>query len=247
MAPQLFRATVNGVQRDVLGIGRKSGDYRALLLSADPAQPPQNLWGPVSVGPGTGGGSVTGLGGMERECATDGVRIYCPIINAIGQAVRLVNGQTTTAGYWTALDAATGRKLWQTPNPTGATALGPVSVANGVVYVSSFDDDGTVFALNASNGAVLFRAATGGSVGSGAAIANGVVFWGSGYHLFSRGGSPLGSGNNKLFAFTLPSGAGPMWTAEALRHRRPAVAQSFSGSTTRYRRKADPSRAAPSQ
>lgn len=203
MAPQLFQVTVNGVKRDVLGVGRKSGEYRTLLLSDNPAQPPQNLWGPVNVGPGTGGGSETGLGGMERECATDGVRIYCAIINAIGQRVTLMNGQTTTGGFWTALDAATGRKVWQTANPTGAMALGPVSVANGVTYVSSFDDNGTIFALDASNGTVLFSMTTGGSVGSGAAIADGVVYWGSGYHLFSRGAAPLGSGNNKLFAFTL--------------------------------------------
>ena len=65
-------------------------------------------------------------------------------------------------------------------NPTGAMALGPVSIANGVVYVSSFDDDGSVFALNAANGAVLFTMATGGAVGSGAATADGVVYWGSG-------------------------------------------------------------------
>jgi polyvinyl alcohol dehydrogenase (cytochrome) len=199
MAPQLFQV---GTQ-DVLGIGRKSGEYRTLLLSADPTQPPTNFWGPVSVGPGTGGGSVTGLGGMERECATDGKRIYCAIINAVGQQVTLMNGQTTNGGFWTALDATSGQKIWQVANPTGATALGPVSVANGVVYVSSFDDNGAIFALDASNGAVLFTTTTGGSVGSGAAIANGVVFWGSGYHLFSRGGPPLGSGNNKLFAFAV--------------------------------------------
>jgi polyvinyl alcohol dehydrogenase (cytochrome) len=203
MAPQLFRLVVNGVQQDVLGIGRKAGEYRALLLSPDPALPPQNFWGPVRVGPGTGGGNVTGLGGMERECAVDGVRIYCAIINDIHQPVTLVNGQTTTGGFWTALDAGTGAILWQTANPTGATALGPVSVANGVVYVSSFDDNGFVFALNASNGAVLSSLTTDGSVGSGAAIADGVVFWGSGYGLFSRGGPPAGSGNNKLFAFTV--------------------------------------------
>ena len=96
-----------------------------------------------------------------------------------------------------------GRSCWQTANPTGATALGPVTVANGVVYVSSFDDDGSVFALNAADGGVLFTTATGGSVGSGAAVADGVVFWGSGYGLFSRGAFPLGSGNSNLFAFTL--------------------------------------------
>ena len=56
-----------------------------------------------------------------------------------------------------------------------------------------------MYALNAAHrpGAVEF--ASGGSCLSGAAIANGTVFWGSGYTNFG-----FGTPNNKLYAFGLP-------------------------------------------
>ena len=51
------------------------------------------------------------------------------------------------------------------------------AVANGVVYVGS--NDGNVYALNASTGAMLWSYTTGGGVYSSPAVANGVVYVGS--------------------------------------------------------------------
>jgi outer membrane protein assembly factor BamB len=50
-------------------------------------------------------------------------------------------------------------------------------VANGVVYVGSYDDN--VYALNAKTGALLWSFATGDYVPSSPAVANGVVYVGS--------------------------------------------------------------------
>ena len=51
------------------------------------------------------------------------------------------------------------------------------AVANGVVYVGSYDDN--VYALNATSGAKLWSYPTGRAVISSPAVANGVVYVGS--------------------------------------------------------------------
>lgn len=187
-APNLFTTTIDGKRRDVLGIGQKSGVYWAL----DPATG-KVLWG-TQVGPS---GS---LGGIEWGSATDGTRIYVAIANNrhtpyVLQGSGPFAGQTATAGSWSAIDAATGKILWQVPDPQGALDLGFVSSANGVVYAGSDARTGnTMYAFDAATGQILWTFASGGSVASGAAIVNGVVYWGSGYH--------IGAENNKLYAFS---------------------------------------------
>jgi polyvinyl alcohol dehydrogenase (cytochrome) len=79
-------------------------------------------------------------------------------------------------------------------------ALGPVTVANGVVYAPSMS--GFVYALDAHSRNVLWSYNTGASVNGGAAIVSGTVYWGSGYGHFPHN-SPVGTSNNKLFAFSL--------------------------------------------
>ena len=76
--------------------------------------------------------------------------------------------------------------------------MGALSVANGVVYAGSFS--GNMYALDSATGKVLWSFASGGSVLDGPAIADGVVYWGSGYPKVS------GTQNNKVYAFSLPHG-----------------------------------------
>jgi polyvinyl alcohol dehydrogenase (cytochrome) len=138
------------------------------------------------------------LGGLQWGTATDGKRIYAAISNNAQSAHRLVpNGMTINWGSWSALDAVTGKILWQTADPTqGAIDPGAVSVANGVVYAGSYS--GGMYAMDAQNGKILWNFDSGGSVIDGPSIVNGMVFWGSGYARI-RPGTP----NNKLFAFGL--------------------------------------------
>jgi polyvinyl alcohol dehydrogenase (cytochrome) len=187
----LYRARIGRRMRQLLGAGQKSGVYWAV----DPSNG-DVVWS-TQVGPG---GS---LGGLEWGSATDGTRIYAAVANSLAQPWTLPSGEVTTSGFWSALDAATGSILWQTRGFPAVTTTnqGPVSVANGVVYAGTIDGPGTMYALNATNGATLWTFASGGSVNAGAAIVDGTVYWGSGYAVPGFGVS----GNNKLHAFVVGS------------------------------------------
>jgi outer membrane protein assembly factor BamB len=67
-------------------------------------------------------------------------------------------------------------------------------VANGVVYVGSFD--GKVYAFDASNGQQLWSGATGGPIDSSPTVANGVVY--------------IGSSDYNVYAFGLPAADAPV-------------------------------------
>jgi polyvinyl alcohol dehydrogenase (cytochrome) len=176
-----------GGSRQLLGAGQKSGVYWA--LNPDDGS---TVWS-TQVGPG---GS---LGGLEWGSATDGTRIYAAVANSLGLPWTMPNGQSTTSGFWSALDPATGAILWQTAGQpiVKSSNQGPVSVANGVVYAGTIDIPGTMYALDANSGETLWTFASGGSVNAGAAIVDGTVYWGSGYGVRGIGIKP----NNKLFAF----------------------------------------------
>ena len=64
--------------------------------------------------------------------------------------------------------------------------------------VSAGSDAGQMYALDASTGAILWSFASGGTVIDGPSIANGVIYWGSGYDRFG-----LGKANNKVYAFAI--------------------------------------------
>jgi polyvinyl alcohol dehydrogenase (cytochrome) len=190
----LFTTTINGKRTDVVGAGQKNGVYHAL----DPATG-KVIW-QTQAGPG----GV--LGGIEWGTSTDGRRIYAAITNGSHKTYTLTtfDGQkkTTTGGLWTAMDAATGKILWQTAAPESPTFItdGFVSSANGVVYAGS--SGGNFYGLDASNGQVKWTFPSGGAVWSGAAVVDGAVYWGSGYDTKARE-LPYDGNNNKFYAFTL--------------------------------------------
>jgi polyvinyl alcohol dehydrogenase (cytochrome) len=182
---------------DLLGIGQKSGIYWAL----DPDN--GNVVWQTQVGPA----------GILWGTAFDGTSIYVPISNTGYLPYALQpGGAQLNGGSWAALNPSSGQIIWQTATPgscspsvsgyeQGCRALGPASVANGVVFVGSMDVNPlnpTMFALSATTGEVLWSYIPGSSVIAAPAIAsNNSVYWGSGY---SRAG---GTGNNKLFAFSI--------------------------------------------
>jgi polyvinyl alcohol dehydrogenase (cytochrome) len=173
----------------IIGAGQKSGIYYAL----DPDTGAE-LWQTV-VGPGSS------LGGIEWGSASDDKRIYVAISNFYG--IPYGPNGSWSAGSWAALNPGTGNIVWQVADPNGAVDLGPVSVANGVVYAASMagtSTASTMFALDASSGKTLWSFAAGSSVNAGATIVDGTVYWGSGYaHL----GIPGYTGNNQFFAFSI--------------------------------------------
>jgi len=175
----------NGTPKTILGAGQKSGIYYAFDPDTGAV-----LWR-TQVGPGSA------LGGMEWGSASDGKRIYVSIANLYG-----IPYAAGSAGSWAALDPGTGAILWQVADPNGAIDIGPLAVAGGVVFASSMAGAltaPTMLGLNANNGKIVWSFAPGSSVNAGAAIYNGVVYWGSGYtHL----GIPGFTGNNKFYAFS---------------------------------------------
>ena len=181
-APNLITYQTNKGPETILGAGQKSGIYYAL----DP-KTGATLW-QTQVGPGSA------LGGMEWGSASDGKRIYVSIANFYG--IPWAGGN---AGGWAALDPATGAVLWTTADPNSAVDIGPMTVANGVVYASSMAGSATadtMVAMNAATGAILWSFPAGASVNAGATVADGAVYWGSGYdHL----GIPGYTGGNKQF------------------------------------------------
>jgi len=193
----LFHAKIGGVGHDVVGAGQKSGTYWA--VDADTGSV---LWS-TAAGPGSS------LGGVHWGTASDATRVYLALNDKAGSSYVLGGsgaqaGQSVTTGSWAALDQQTGNIDWQVADPAltaplnGVSLNGPVSVANGVLFGGSMDAQGTMFALNAATGAVLWSYASGGTVYGGPAISNGVVYWGNGYPVSRLNfGTPGGT----LFAF----------------------------------------------
>jgi polyvinyl alcohol dehydrogenase (cytochrome) len=149
---------------------------------------------------------------MEWGSATDGKRIYFAIVNFGFASYSMVNPPkgtptSSSAGSWGAIDPASGQILWQRADPNNTIDLGPVSVANGVVYATSFGATAfgpppaqwppTLFALDASSGKILWQYAGGGSENGGAAIVDGNVYWGTGYSNLG-----LGFPGAKLYSFS---------------------------------------------
>jgi polyvinyl alcohol dehydrogenase (cytochrome) len=195
-SPNLYTTTINGTPTELLGIGQKSGVYWAL----DPATG-KIVWR-TAVGPGGG------LGGMEWSTATDGNRIYLSDTNfgRIPTTITSATGQksTTDGGFFAALDAATGKVLWQTADPQNGLLDSFISAANGVMYGGTLTPTGkNMYALDGATGTVKWSFASGGSVVGGPAIVDGSLYWGSGYNS-QKFGLPINGHNNKLYAFSIP-------------------------------------------
>ncbi len=189
-APNLITYKDGKGSKTIVGAGQKSGIYYALNPDTGAV-----LW-QTQVGPGSA------LGGMEWGSASDGKRIYVQIANLYAiphNGVDCSGGGC--AGSWSALDPETGQILWQTADPNGAIDIGPMTVANGVVYASSMalsPSEKTMFAMDAATGQIIWSFAAGSSVNAGATIVDGVAYWGSGY---TNLGPPY-TGNDKFFAFS---------------------------------------------
>ena len=194
--PQLYTTTINGHPVQLLGIGQKSGVYWALNPTTG-----KLVWQ-------TQGGPGGILGGIEWGTATDGTHVFINQSNSkhVLTTITAYDGAKTTTegGFFEALNAATGAIDWQVADPQDQYLDESfVSSANGVMYTGSAAATGPdMYALNGTTGQILWRYASGGAVWSGAAIVDGTVYWGSGYHTKYFGLGYNGD-NNNLYAFTL--------------------------------------------
>jgi polyvinyl alcohol dehydrogenase (cytochrome) len=193
----LFQASIDGVVKDLVGAGQKSGIYWVL----DPDTGDQ-VW-KTQTGPGGH------LGGLQWGTAYDGTRIYFGDNDTDSTTYTLAgkgpqSGKSVATGSWGSMDPSSGDVLWQIANPAlsaplgGASVNGPVTVVGGVMFGGSMDAQGTMYALDASSGAVLWSFQAGGTVYGGPAVAGGVVYWGAGY---IPGRLGFGTSAKKLYAF----------------------------------------------
>lgn len=210
--PMLFSVDIGGgVMEDRLAAGTKGGD----LFIIDPDD--GSVIHKVSIGP------QGNLGGMEFGAATDGELIFVQNSNSEHKPYELVAGplagQTIITGFWSGVNAVTGVIEWQTPVPgynlpqTGTInhvvwgfgkglgffkwPVAPLTVANGVVFAGVSDIEGTMVAMDAQDGSILWTFQSGGAVAGAPTIVDGRLYWGAGY----KYGQEVG----RLFSFGLAS------------------------------------------
>jgi polyvinyl alcohol dehydrogenase (cytochrome) len=147
-SPNLFAATLFGQERDLVGIGQKSGIYWALDRDTG-----EMVWR-TQVAP------AGPFGGMEGTSAVSGNIIAVPATNWPDPA-------GPAAGLVTGLDAATGRVLWTVDQ--SAPAASPVAIAQDVVVQAGID--GVLRVLELQSGRELWQTDLGASVSGGIAIA----------------------------------------------------------------------------
>jgi polyvinyl alcohol dehydrogenase (cytochrome) len=183
---------------DFVGAGQKAGTFWA--LDADTGK----LAWKTHVGPGGP------TGGIEYGSAVDERRVYVSEGNTkqVGHdavAYTLPSGQTIDYGSYAALDAATGRILWQVPDPAGAKGLdngkpctrdgprencvgafpkGAVNVMNGIVFGCSTAPTGPFYAFDAPTGRLLWSYEGGASCDTKATVVGQSVFWAAGKTLY---------------------------------------------------------------
>jgi polyvinyl alcohol dehydrogenase (cytochrome) len=171
--PNLF--AVDGT--DAVGVGDKAGVYRALDRDSG-----EELWSAEL----TEGGLQ---GGVLASAAVDDESVY------------VASNKASTTADLIALESASGAERWRVE--VGGSVAGPVTWANGVVYVA--DDSGHISAFADEDGQRLWSHEVDAQAAGGIAVVDGTVYGGWGWWLAGAPEDPQGG----LIAFRLPgSGSG---------------------------------------
>jgi len=181
-------------KQDVTIVGQKNGFVWA--LDRDDGH---IVWATVAGPGGISGGAIWGL-------ATDGQRVYTNIDNnQFKNFTLLPSSKVTTGGGWVAMDANNGTILWSIAAPNSSIAYGPVTVANGVVFVTAYGVPyGTLLALEATSGEILWQYNASSSLAGGVSVVNGCVYMGEGVTVVSVTVVPYPSvGGSRVDAFCL--------------------------------------------
>ncbi|KAI3693155.1 hypothetical protein L6452_32986 [Arctium lappa] len=189
-APMILTINVSGRKHDIVVAVQKSGIAWALDRDNGGI-----VWS-TEAGPGGAGG-----GGFWGS-ATDGKTVYTNIANSLRSTFTLKpTNKSATSGGWVSMDATSGNVLWSTANPSNATASGPVSLANGVVFAGSTNESGPIYAMSGATGEILWSYNTGATVYGGMSINNGCVYVGNGYKVSFGFFDPTYTPGTTLFAF----------------------------------------------
>jgi alcohol dehydrogenase (cytochrome c) len=134
---------------------------------------------PVSVCPGL-------LGGAETPMASDGKRLYVPIVDlcmkgsSVGyEDLDRVDVAARGKGELVALDAVSGHAAWTHRFPQAD--FGCATVTGGVVFTSTFD--GRLYGLDTRNGRTLWTASAPAGINACPSLATGTLLVGAGVKL----------------------------------------------------------------
>lgn len=171
------------VKRHTIHVGIKDGEYIDIVVAG---QKSGIVWalardnGTLVWDAVTGPGSI--LGGSMWGAATDGQRVFTNVGNYFKKNFTLLpSNVVTTSGGWVSVNASSGQILWSIATPDGSIPLGPVSVANGLVFtVSLGSPNGKVYALDSKSGKVLWHYNITTSIIGGPSISNGCIYFGEG-------------------------------------------------------------------
>ncbi|HRA48646.1 MAG TPA: PQQ-binding-like beta-propeller repeat protein, partial [Thermomicrobiales bacterium] len=155
-SPNLFTATIDGVERQLIGQGQKSGDFWVR-----DRQTGEKVW-MTTVSP------AGFLGGMEGTSAVANDIIVIPATDW-----PVFDGPAS--GSIQALQASTGVALWTAEQAAPVPA--PVAISNDLVFHGGLDGQLHAYAL--TTGEEVWSADLGASVSGGAAIQDGVVVLGA--------------------------------------------------------------------
>ena len=158
--PNLFE--VDGT--DAIGVGDKGGAYHALNRDTG-----EEIWSHQL--------TVGGLqGGVMASAAVEGGRIY------------VASNRASLDADLVALDQGSGDEVWRVD--VGGHVTGPVTWANGVVFVS--DDTGRVAGYDADDGERLWSHEVAAPAAGGIAVVDGTVYAGWGWWLAAPPEQPQG-------------------------------------------------------
>ena len=118
------------------------------------------------------------LGGVIAGMASDGERVYVPIVN---HSMTVINGSEVTEeseakGEVVAIDLRTGKVVWETQFPS--PAYGSLIVSNDVVFATSAE--GVVHALSANSGGEIWQAALPSGTNAGVMVSGDMLVTGAG-------------------------------------------------------------------
>jgi polyvinyl alcohol dehydrogenase (cytochrome) len=159
--PQLFEATIDGQQRQLVGAGQKSGTF--YVWDRTNGEP---VWA-TTVGDGAIGGGIHG----EASIGADRIIIW-------GNNGFVYAEPADYPMDIAAVDPATGNYLWVTPEAQPALQISAGFLASDVYFIGSLD--GMVRAYNVQNGKELWKSQPHGSIASSLTIDGNMLFWGSG-------------------------------------------------------------------
>ena len=170
--PVLFEAIIAGKPTKLVGAGTKGGIFYALDRMTGAL-----VWS-KEVGPAT-----VLRGGMLNNGAFDGKHILVASNTGTSSSPGsepLVSGIASVTSRLAALDPATGDIVWD--RQLGAAVWAPISIANGVGFVSA---ENRFEAFDVTTGARLFQLQVAGTVVSAAVGIDGYVYFGSGMVYFT--------------------------------------------------------------